>query len=240
MSPYAIDICNGLKLHGAAGSGFALSIPQFRVRAGEVCVVAGRSGCGKTTLLDILGCISPLTRCDAFSLCIRGREEDMAAATERRRARVRRLHMGYVLQQAALLPFLTAWENIMLPLRLAGRLEHAGQARQLACSLGLEGQLHKRPAALSVGQRQRVDIVRALAGNPAYLLADEPTGALDPLTAERVCSELVRAVKALGSTLVLVTHDLQLFGGVGERFFGFELSKQEGGVVSTLREQEPS
>lgn len=237
-NPPAIDIRNGLRLHGRPGSMFALSIPEFRVRAGEVCVIAGRSGCGKTSLLDLLGCISPFSRCERFDMCMAGRTIDMRTAPGHVMAGMRRLHLGYVLQQAGLLPFLTAWENILLPLRLSGRLAYAGQAMKIVQYLGLEGQLHKRPAELSVGQRQRVDIVRALAPRPEILLADEPTGALDPLTAERVCAELLRVVKALGTTLVLVSHDVQLFRKVGERFFGFELSHRQGMVVSTVIERE--
>lgn len=238
QAPPAIHIRNGLRLHGSPGAAFALSIPEFRVMAGEVCVIAGRSGCGKTTLLDLLGCISPFSQCAHFEMCLAGRVEDMRNAPEHRLARMRRLHMGYVLQQAGLLPFLTAWENIVLPLRLSGRLEYTRQAEQMAGYLGLGDHLHKLPAALSVGQRQRVDIVRALAPRPTVLLADEPTGALDPLTAESVCTELVRVAKNLGTTVVLVSHDIQLFSKVGERFFGFELSHRPGMVVSTVMERE--
>lgn len=237
ISPVVIDIQRALKVHRSGDSCFALEIPAMQVRAGEVCIVAGRSGCGKTTLLDILGCISAFDRCGRFAVCVGGKVCNLLSAGASAKARMRRCHMGYVLQQAGLLPFLTAWENILLPLKMAHLRGCEEGAYDLAVSLGLGEHLNKLPSALSIGQQQRVSIVRAMAGNPAVLLADEPTGALDPLSAQTVRSELLRIAKSRNTTVVLVTHDLQLFRDVGERFYGFNLSK-DGSVVRSLLTEE--
>lgn len=234
--PAAIDIRNALKVHGRGDTRFALQVPRLQVREGEVCVVAGRSGCGKTTLLDILGCMSSFDRCDGYELRAGGRSYNLAHAGSAAKAGIRRRHMGYILQQGGLLPFLSAWENIMLPLKVAGCTALAGQAMELAAALGLRDHLRKYPAALSIGQRQRVDIVRALAARPAILLADEPTGALDPITAKTVREQLLHVVRRLGTTLVLVSHDWQLFREAGDRFFSFDVAGSNAAVVSTLVE----
>lgn len=237
-TPETITIQNALKVHRSGDFRFALEIPAMRVCAGEVCIIAGRSGCGKTTLLDILGCISDFDRCGRFDISVGGRNYNMLATGAAAKARIRGHHMGYVLQQAGLLPFLTAWENILLPMKMAGRSEAPEQAYELASLLGLEEHLNKLPSALSIGQQQRVSIVRAMAASPAVLLADEPTGALDPLTAQSVRTEMLRIAKSKNTTVVLVTHDLQLFRDVGDRFYGFSLSKEDNVVRSILTEQQ--
>ena len=235
MAPNAsVCIYQARKQLCTSGAAFELHVPELELLPGSVTVVAGRSGCGKTTLLDVLGFIAEFTDCKRFEFCSDGKQVDMLRASSRRKAALRRSSLGYVLQQGGLLGFLTAWENILLPLRMSGRMHLAASARELAAQLGVESELNKLPAALSVGQRQRVSVVRALAPRPAVLLADEPTGALDPLTAQDVSRHLVEYARQQGATVVVVTHDVELFGPVADVRMGFELSRESATVHSVL------
>lgn len=232
-----VRIAQALKRYESPGGAFELLIPALELTPGEVCVVAGSSGCGKTTLLDVLGCISRFTRCERFELKQGERLLSLQRLGSGRLAALRRQHIGYILQQGGLLPYLTAWENIMLPLQMAGKTRAAKEALRLAEQLGVSAQLDKRPAALSIGQRQRVCIVRALAGHPALLLADEPTGALDPVSAAEARAELLRAARETGATTVIVTHDIALFRPVADRLLGFTVSRAGNTVSSFLHEE---
>lgn len=235
-----VSLSNAVKRFESSDCFFELRVPSLSLRPGEVCVVLGSSGCGKTTLLDALGCISNFSSCEQFSLRLSGRETDVTRLSAEGKARLRRRSIGYVLQQGGLLPYLTAWENIELPLRFSGRLHLRAEAARLAEDLDIADQLGKKPDALSLGQRQRVSIVRALAFRPALLLADEPTGALDPVTADEVKEKLLSAARQQGTTLVVVTHDPGLFVPVADRCLGFRLARTGGqGVCSTLHETTP-
>lgn len=229
-----IRISEAVKRYESSGSAFELHLPELQLAPGELCVVAGSSGCGKTTLLDVLGCMSRWTRCGSFELTCEGRTQALHGMSSGQLAALRRRYIGYILQQGGLLPYLTARENILLPLQMSGRSRAAAEAWELAEHLGVSGQLDKRPAALSIGQRQRICIVRALAGRPALLLADEPTGALDPVSAAEVQALLCRAARGLGVTTVIVTHDLALFRPVADRLLGFTLSAEGQTVRSVL------
>lgn len=232
-----IRIEQALKRHESPGGAFELQIPAMGLSAGEVCVVAGSSGCGKTTLLDVLGCISRFTRCKRFELYNEGKTLPLHRMSGRRLADLRRHHIGYILQQGGLLPYLTAWENILLPLQMAGKLHFRQEAHRLAAQLGVADLLNKRPAELSIGQRQRMCIIRALAGRPSLLLADEPTGALDPVSAAEVRAELLYAARATNATTVIVTHDVALFRPVADRLLGFTVSRTGNTICSVLHEE---
>lgn len=236
-SPTMLCIEQAVKRHASADHAFELHVPSLRLRAGEVCVVAGKSGCGKTTLLDALGCISPWQSCACHGFALGERMVDAAHLSSRKRAELRRCFIGYVLQQGGLMPLLTAWENIMLALRFSGRTDRQDYALALAEALGVGDELHKRPEALSIGQRQRVSIVRALAPCPALLLADEPTGALDPVTAADVRPLLLKAAREQGSSVVIVTHDVDLFTRDADVSMGFTIERRGNLTISTLREQ---
>lgn len=231
-----LTLRDAVKRYESADASFELHVPELTLLRGEVCVIVGQSGCGKTTLLDALGCISDFTRCGEFTFCDGKKRYNVAGLSAAGKARLRCRYLGYVLQQGGLLPYLTAWENIELPLRFAGKRRYALQAVRLAEKLGIAEHLNKKPAALSIGQRQRVSIVRALAGSPPLLLADEPTGALDPLSAWEVREQLYAAAREAGATLVIVTHDVELFAPKADKVLSFDITQQGGSVVSRLYE----
>ncbi|MCC6206674.1 MAG: ABC transporter ATP-binding protein [Gammaproteobacteria bacterium] len=175
---------------------------QFSIMSGEAVAVLGASGSGKTTLLGILaGLDTPSTG----TVLIEG--VDLFALDEEGRAAVRREAIGFVFQSFHLLPTLTAVENAMLPLELAGRADARAQAEQLLGRVGLERRLRHYPRQLSGGEQQRVAIARAFATRPRLLFADEPTGNLDLATGRRVIDLLFEINREQGTTLVLVTHD---------------------------------
>lgn len=218
---YALD--NVIKSR-AQGAGYSLHIRRLRVAAGEQVALTGPSGCGKSTALDILGMLLQPDEATTFHFApdeIEAGGEgqtgaDVAALWRERRlddmAHLRLCHVGYVLQTGGLLPYLNVAENMALTARMQGRTPDfvESSVRDLAQSLGIEALLHSLPSTLSVGERQRVAIGRALAPHPQVVLADEPTAALDPVHAAKVMELFRHAVHALKSTLVMVTHDVQL------------------------------
>lgn len=219
------DLENVTKHLEKAGAGFTLRIPRLAVRRGEFVAFVGESGCGKTTLLDLLGLISPPTSADRFDLHFHdGESATVNRATESRLAELRRRHLGYVLQSGGLLPSLTVGDNILLP-RRANSLARPEEAKIIAEQLGITGQWRKKPAFLSGGQRQRVAIARALAHTPAVVLADEPTGGVDRVTAQEIRNLLRDAARARGATVLVVTHDEPLVADITDRVFSFRVEK---------------
>ncbi|WP_446469045.1 ABC transporter ATP-binding protein [Xenorhabdus stockiae] len=175
-----------------------------QIYAGQSCAIVGSSGSGKSTLLNILGLLDKPTSGEYF-LC----GVDMSSADADVRARMRNKEIGFVFQSFHLLAGMTATENVALPLLYRGI--SASQAHKIAREkLGLVGLSHREghyPADLSGGQRQRVALARALVGEPSLLLADEPTGNLDPQTAEEILSLLSTLHTDNAMTLVVITHD---------------------------------
>ncbi|MDP6540122.1 MAG: ABC transporter ATP-binding protein [Planctomycetota bacterium] len=193
-----------------------VDVPSFSLAEGEQVAVEGASGSGKTTFLHLIaGILEP----DSGSILIDG--EDMAALSEAGRDRLRARSIGYVFQSFHLLQGYSALENVLLGMHF-GPGPDLGRARSLLEQVGLADRLDHRPRQLSVGQQQRVAVARAVANRPRLLLADEPTGNLDPSRAGEAL-ELLRAVSAeAGSALLLVSHDrgiLECFGRV-ESFEG--------------------
>jgi putative ABC transport system ATP-binding protein len=168
--------------------------------AGEFIALLGESGVGKSTLLN---CIAGLERADAGRVVVGG--QDLSTLNEAARARLRRAHLGFVFQAFHVLPHLTVAENVALPLLLLGRPDDARVSRLLA-DVGLDGLGGRFPAQLSGGQLQRVAIARSVVHAPGLILADEPTGNLDPTTAERVLGVLLAQVRGAGAACLLVTH----------------------------------
>lgn len=175
---------------------------SFRVAAGEAIAIVGASGSGKSTLLGLLAGLDLPT---SGTVLIEG--QDIFSADEDARARVRGEKMGFVFQSFLLLPSLTAIENVMLPLELAGRRDAEDSARALLDRVGLGHRLTHYPKSLSGGEQQRVALARAFAPGPRILLADEPTGNLDAHTGAQIIELLFEMNAELGTTLVLVTHD---------------------------------
>ncbi len=214
---------------------FTLQVPAFDVEAGSVAVVIGRSGCGKSTLLDMLGLISnPEPGGRMFFRCGDGEREDAMRAGESAREALRRRALGYVLQSGGLLPYLSVYENIALPLRLLKRKVEREAILSLCSRLEIDSLRSHYPAQLSAGQRQRVAIARALIHRPAVVLADEPTGALDPESALIVRDMLLENARTHGVATVVVTHDAELFAGAADKVWSFDLSVHGSEVRSTL------
>jgi putative ABC transport system ATP-binding protein len=175
---------------------------SLAVAAGESIAVVGASGAGKSTLLALLAGLDEPT---AGAVWLEGTE--LSALDEDGRAEARARHVGFVFQSFHLIPSLTALENVMLPLELAGRADARGAAREVLKQVGLESRLGHYPRQLSGGEQQRVAIARAFVTKPSVLFADEPTGNLDTTTGARVMQLLFDLNRATGTTLVLVTHD---------------------------------
>jgi len=174
---------------------------------GEAVALVGPSGAGKSTLLHIAGLLeSP----DSGRVIVGGR--DCSRMSDDERTRVRRSSMGFVYQFHQLLPEFSALENVVIPQMIRGRSRRQAEARarELLASMGLGHRLDHRPAELSGGEQQRTAICRALANAPKVLLADEPTGNLDPSTAEQVFHELIELVVRTGVAALIATHNMEL------------------------------
>jgi putative ABC transport system ATP-binding protein len=205
----AEDVCKTYKT--AAGTVHALRDVSLAIRAGEFVAVMGPSGSGKTTLLN---CLSGLDDIDSGCVFLNGTK--IHSLPDAKRSRNRAENMGFVFQSFNLIPVFTAAENVELPLLLAGAAP--GEARRRAEAtlerVGLGHRKSHRPNELSGGEQQRVTIARALAGSPAIVWADEPTGNLDTETAHSVM-ELLRELNREGLTIVLVTHDVAIGESAG-------------------------
>jgi len=177
----------------------------FSLEPGGFLAILGPSGSGKTTLLGLL---AGLDRPSAGSVYLDGQE--LGSLSEDERARLRGEKIGFVFQAFQLIPTLTAQENVQVPLELRGDANAAPRARELLERVGLGGRGHHYPAQLSGGEQQRVALARGFSSRPRVLLADEPTGNLDAATGATIIDLMVELNRDLGTTLVLVTHDLDL------------------------------
>ena len=180
---------------------------DLQIAPGEVVALVAPSGAGKSTLLHIAGLLDTP---DTGLVHIAG--EDMTGRNDRRRTRVRRADVGFIYQFHHLLPEFTALENIVLPQLAngAGKAEAEARARDLLDRVGIAARADHRPAALSGGEQQRVAFCRALANAPRLLLADEPTGNLDPVTSDQVFGTLMDLVRDTGLSALIATHNLDL------------------------------
>lgn len=194
------------KTYQSAGRSLAvLQQINFEVETASTIAIVGPSGSGKTTLL---GLCAGLDRVSAGNITLNGISLDTLSEDER--ARVRNLYVGFVFQNFQLLPTLTALENVMVPLELRGERDCKATAQELLDKVGLADRGHHYPLQLSGGEQQRVSIARAFSNSPKILFADEPTGNLDADTSDTVENLLFSLNRDMGTTLVLVTHDLEL------------------------------
>ena len=228
------------KTRGEGSQRHSLVIPRLDLAAGRQFALVGPSGSGKSTLLDLLALVlapdaaqrfdfaSDQGHIDVFGLWRDARQNQLAQLRSRR--------IGYVLQTGGLLGYLDVHSNINLPRQLLG-LTDDGSVERLAAQLEVSEQLHKKPHALSVGQRQRVSCARALAHHPQLLLADEPTASLDPLNALRVVQLLLGRVREQGACCVIATHDEGLARNAGLHPLRLACSRDpDGGVTTTLKD----
>ena len=176
---------------------------SFQIQKGEFVAIVGQSGSGKSTCMNIIGCLDVPT---SGAYLLDG--QDVGQMNKNQLAEIRNKMLGFIFQQYNLLPKLTLLENVEVPLMYAGmpRSERHERAKIALEMVGLGNKLRHKPAQLSGGQQQRVSIARALAGDPAVILADEPTGALDSHTGREVLT-MLQQLHAAGNTVVLITHD---------------------------------
>jgi putative ABC transport system ATP-binding protein len=200
----------GKQVSSPEGTLAILSDVSLAIARGETVAVMGASGAGKSTLLALLAGLDEPTSGE-----VRLADCELTRLDEDGRAAVRARHVGFVFQSFHLVPSLTALENVMLPLELAGRRDARGAALEVLGRVGLAGRVGHYPRQLSGGEQQRVAIARAFVTRPDVLFADEPTGNLDAATGERIMDLLFGLNSATGATLVLVTHDQALAGRCG-------------------------
>lgn len=235
---YAIE---NLEKRREGAQGYRLVIPHFTLIRGEKIAITGESGCGKSTALDILGFVLAPDTASRFVFQCEGHCWDIEELYRQKRTEtlcaLRLAHLGYVLQTGELLPFLNVAQNMTLVARMRG-LEEAWaleRAHALAVRLGIAQKMQALPATLSVGERQRVAIIRALLPSPEIILADEPTAALDPMHAQNVMQAFLEAVDDEGATLILVSHNLSWVRSNPLREWRFVLEETEQGTTALLR-----
>ena len=197
----------GKRYESTAGVVHALEGVMLEVAAGDGIAITGPSGCGKSTLLSL---IAGLDVPSTGHVSLAGRV--ISSMADEERTKIRRHEIGMVFQSDNLLPFLTATENVALQLALDDRDGATDRSREMLTELGLAQEADRFPDQLSGGQRQRVAVARALVHRPRLIVADEPTGSLDPETATIVVDLLLAAQAATGATLVLVTHEPAVAG----------------------------
>jgi putative ABC transport system ATP-binding protein len=214
-----LEIKNLLVRRGEGALAHHVRLPHLQLGAGQILAITGESGSGKSTLLEAIGLLLAPVELERFRLGTANAQEDIAQLLSRddqpALAAVRSRHLGFILQSGGLLPFLSVRDNISLPRRLLGMSANSAHIDHAVEVLRLQGLLDKQPQALSIGERQRVACVRAIAHEPLLLLADEPTAALDPHSARRLFELLLSLVSSLGLSALVVSHDWALLKDFG-------------------------
>jgi len=210
---------------------FSLQLSKLEVSSGEKIAFVGPSGCGKTTLLNLIaGIVTP----DSGSVVTAGENVGLMSCSQRRDFRIS--NIGLVFQQFELIDYLDLKSNILLPfainrsLKLSKEIE--GRAVELAQEMGLGGKLKRFPRQLSQGEKQRCAICRALITEPRLMLADEPTGNLDPKNKLAIMDLMFQQAERFGQTLVMVTHDMSILGGM-DRTIDFEQFRHDTAEATT-------
>lgn len=230
----------GVKTRSQSESVFELRVPSFTVGPGELVAIIGESGCGKSTLLDLVALVMEPTRVRRFEIVTQPKAPpvDIAAlwtqGNESALAALRRDNFGYVLQTGGLLPFLSVRQNILLPASLTNTPLSRQHVDALAQDMGVGGCLDRMPASLSIGQRQRVAILRALAHGPRLVLADEPTAAVDKGRARAIMDDMHRLAREHCVAVVIVTHDVDLVLDRADAVYTFDLEHISDNVTHSL------
>ncbi len=211
MADYVLEVQNIDKVYGQGETEvYALRNLSFKVKRGEFMLIVGSSGSGKSTLLNMIGLLDRPTR---GKVIIDG--VDTSELTDNQLSAFRNTKLGFIFQFSNLLSDLTVLENVTLPRKIQGTIQNSSdEARTLLKTVGLENQMHKFGNQISGGQAQRVAITRALIAKPAVVLADEPTGNLDSISAETTVQLLKSLNRKLYQTFIIVTHDRHQFGEV--------------------------
>lgn len=183
----------------------ALDDVSLSIEGGRFVAITGTSGSGKSTLLNLLGGLDTPT-----SGSVQVEDQNLESMTDEQLTVFRRKRIGFIFQNYNLIPYLTAYENIVLPVRLDGKKEDEAFLREVSSFLGLDGKLANYPSHLSGGQQQRVAIARALVSKPAIILADEPTGNLDSHTSDKVIGLLKMTSEKFHQTIVMITHNPEI------------------------------
>lgn len=207
MPDYVIEINSLTKIYQTGKTDFkALNNVDLRIRKGDFVAIMGPSGSGKSTLMNIIGC---LDRPTSGTIIIDG--ENISTVNDNQLAIIRGRKIGFIFQKFNLMPSMTALKNVALPMVFLGgsKADRDQRGMELLGKVGLTNWATHRPSELSGGQQQRIAIARALANNPAIILADEPTGNLDTKTGEQIM-ELLVALNREGKTILLVTHAISL------------------------------
>jgi putative ABC transport system ATP-binding protein len=202
-----------------------LDVPSFQVGGGEQLALIGPSGCGKTTLLHI---IAGITKPDSGRVVLDGIE--ITKFAEASRDRIRADKLGYVFQTFNLLPGFSALENVLLGMSFSRKKPSHSRARQLLDRVGLAHRAHNKPAAMSVGEQQRVAVARALANSPKLVLADEPTANVDPRNQQQIVSLIQDTCRDENISLIMVTHAME----VANRFERIEKLTELNQVVAEI------
>lgn len=217
-------------MRGDAQHGFRVALPSLTLEKGEIGALTGLSGCGKSTLLEMIGLILRPDELTHFQLgddliitqAVLSNEQALLAS-------LRAEKLGFMLQSGGLLPFLTVMQNIQLPRKMLGLTPHSAWLDHAIDHLQLRPLLSRLPRQLSIGERQRAAFIRAIAHEPALLLADEPTAALDPHNAQALYALIVEMVKQLDISALVVSHDWSLVERFG--FSHYHAQLQGGGSV---------
>jgi putative ABC transport system ATP-binding protein len=208
----------------------ALRGVNVEIKRGDFVAIMGASGSGKSTMMNLIGCLDVATKGDIYL-----KSRDISKMKESDLASLRGRTIGFIFQQYNLIPSMTTFENVMLPMEF---LEYddkkaAERARDILKLVGLGDKMQNRPAQLSGGEQQRVSIARSLAGDPEIILADEPTGALDSVTGKEVIAMLRRLWKEQGKTVIMVTHDANL-----AKFAHTTIELKDGQIVRVFENHE--
>lgn len=190
---------------------FQICLPSLSLSAGNIIILQGDSGCGKSTLLEMIGMILKPDHIDLYQLNVDGDNSELSDIIKQNQqdkfSWIRARYFGFIPQTGGLLPFLTIKENILLPLKLLGKVPDKVRLLFLAEKLGITHLLNKYPKQLSIGERQRSSFIRSIIHKPLLLLADEPTSALDPYNADLLFDLIIEQAKVDNIAAIIVTHD---------------------------------